>query len=92
MSDISKSIKWYSWCDEAFAKAKDENKAIFISIIYPLCHWCDMMERDVFSNEECIEILDKNQLYVNLSSLNDKDFECTEEEKQVTKDFYQIKG
>jgi len=37
------------------------------------------------------EILDKNQLYVNLSSLNDADFACTEEEKKVTKDFYQIK-
>lgn len=35
------------------------------------------------------ELLDKNQLYVNLSSLNDKDFECTDEEKQVTQDFYQ---
>jgi adenine-specific DNA-methyltransferase len=37
------------------------------------------------------ELLDKNQLYVNLSSLNDTDFECSEEEKIVTKDFYQIK-
>lgn len=37
------------------------------------------------------ELLDKNQLYVNLSSLNDTDFECTEEEKKITKDFYQIK-
>lgn len=37
------------------------------------------------------ELLDKNQLYVNLSSLNDADFACTEEEKQVTKDFYKIK-
>jgi len=37
------------------------------------------------------EILDKNQLYVNLSSLNDADFACTEEEKKVTKDFYQLK-
>ncbi len=37
------------------------------------------------------ELLDKNQLYVNLSSLNDADFECTEAEKKVTKDFYQIK-
>jgi adenine-specific DNA-methyltransferase len=37
------------------------------------------------------ELLDKNQLYVNLSSLNDCDFACTEEEKKVTKDFYQIK-
>jgi len=35
-------------------------------------------------------LLDKNQLYVNLSSLNDADFACTEEEKRVTKDFYQI--
>jgi len=37
------------------------------------------------------ELLDKNQLYVNLTSLNDTDFACTEEEKKVTKDFYQIK-
>jgi adenine-specific DNA-methyltransferase len=37
------------------------------------------------------ELLDKNQLYVNLSSLNDADFACTPEEKKVTQDFYQIK-
>ena len=37
------------------------------------------------------ELLDKNQLYVNLSSLDDEDFECSAEEKKVTKDFYQIK-
>lgn len=36
------------------------------------------------------ELLDKNQLYVNLSSLNDTDFACTEEDKKVTRDFYQI--
>jgi len=41
--------------------------------------------------QHLVEILDKNQLYVNLSSMNDKDFEVPEEEKQVTKDFYQIK-
>ncbi len=38
------------------------------------------------------ELLDKNQLYVNLSSLGDGDFACTKEEKQLTKDFYQMKG
>ena len=37
------------------------------------------------------ELLDKNQLYVNLSSLEDQDFACTIEEKNVTRDFYQIK-
>lgn len=41
--------------------------------------------------EHLLELLDKNQLYVNLSSINDKDFECTNEEKQVTQDFYRIK-
>lgn len=38
-----------------------------------------------------VELLDKNQLYVNRSSMNDNDFEVTEEEKRVTKDFYQLK-
>lgn len=37
------------------------------------------------------ELLDKNQLYVNLTSLNDTDFACTEEEKKITQDFYQLK-
>ena len=41
--------------------------------------------------EHLFELLDKNQLYVNLSSMNDKDFEVKKEEKQITQDFYQIK-
>ena len=41
--------------------------------------------------ETLLRMLDKNQLYVNLSSLNDADFACTEEEKKVTRDFYRIK-
>ena len=41
--------------------------------------------------QHLVEILDKNQLYVNLSSINDKDFEISEEEKQVTNDFYKKK-
>jgi len=41
--------------------------------------------------QHLVEILDKNQMYVNLSSLNDNDFKCSETEKKVTKDFYQLK-
>jgi len=41
--------------------------------------------------EHLAELLDKNQLYVNLSSINDKDFECTNNEKKTSRDFYQIK-
>ncbi len=50
-------VDWYPWCDEAFKKAKDENKAIFISIGYSSCHWCHVMEETVFTNEECADIL-----------------------------------
>lgn len=42
--------------------------------------------------QHLVEIIDKNQLYVNLSSLEDKDFACSNEEKLITKDFYQIKN
>ena len=45
----------------------------------------------VQQKEHLLLLLDKNQLYVNLSSLNDTDFACTAKEKEVTKDFYQIK-
>jgi adenine-specific DNA-methyltransferase len=41
--------------------------------------------------QHLIELLDKNQLYVNLSSINDKDLDCSTAEKNVTKDFYQLK-
>ena len=41
--------------------------------------------------EHLIELLDKNQLYVNLSSLNDRDFSVSAEDKKVTQDFYQLK-
>lgn len=51
---------WYPWGDEAFEKAKKENKAIFISIGYSSCHWCHVMEHDVFENEEIAAFVNKN--------------------------------
>ncbi|MDO8454450.1 MAG: thioredoxin domain-containing protein [Sulfurimonas sp.] len=53
-------VDWYPWGEEAFVKAKDENKPIFISIGYSSCHWCHVMEENVFENEECADILNKN--------------------------------
>ena len=45
-------LDWYPWCDEAFERAQKEHKPIFISIGYSSCHWCHVMEHDVFENEE----------------------------------------
>lgn len=50
-------IHWMSYCDEAFEKANKENRAIFISIGYSSCHWCHVMEKEVFENEAIAEIL-----------------------------------
>jgi uncharacterized protein YyaL (SSP411 family) len=53
-------VDWYPWGEEAFAKAKAENKAIFISIGYSSCHWCHVMEETVFENLACAEILNES--------------------------------
>jgi len=53
-------VDWYPWGEEALAKAKNENKPIFLSIGYAACHWCHVMERESFENEEIAEILNKH--------------------------------
>ena len=45
-------VEWYPWGEEAFAKARRENKPLFISIGYFTCHWCHVMARESFSNPE----------------------------------------
>jgi uncharacterized protein YyaL (SSP411 family) len=52
-------VDWYPWGPEAFAKAKKEGKLIFLSIGYSSCHWCHVMERESFENEEVAKLLDK---------------------------------
>ena len=45
-------VDWYPWGDEAFAKAKREDKMIFLSVGYAACHWCHVMERESFIDAE----------------------------------------
>src|SRR5580765_2516983 len=45
-------VDWYPWGDEAFARARAEDKPIFLSIGYSTCHWCHVMERESFENEQ----------------------------------------
>ena len=50
-------IDWYTWSDEALAKARKENKPIFLSIGYSACYWCYVMEKESFSNADIANIL-----------------------------------
>src|SRR6201993_3597917 len=53
-------VDWFPWGPEAFAKAKKEGKLVFLSIGYSSCHWCHVMERESFENEEVAAILNKH--------------------------------
>ncbi len=53
-------VDWYPWGEEAFAKARAENKPIFLSIGYSTCHWCHVMERESFESEAIGELLKRH--------------------------------
>src|SRR5467141_3678425 len=52
-------VDWYPWGEEAFAKARRENKPIFLSIGYSTCHWCHVMAHESFENEETAAIMNR---------------------------------
>ena len=53
-------VDWYPWGDEAFEKARREDKPVFLSIGYSSCHWCHVMERESFENEEIARVLNEH--------------------------------
>ncbi len=52
-------VDWYPWGDEAFGKAAREGKPVFLSIGYSSCHWCHVMERESFEDEELAALLNE---------------------------------
>lgn len=52
-------VDWYPWGEEAFEKAKAENKPVFLSIGYSTCHWCHVMAHESFEDKETAEILNR---------------------------------
>ena len=55
-------IDWWYWCEEALSTAKNQNKLIFLSVGYSSCHWCTVMEREAFCNQEIANYLNINFL------------------------------
>ena len=53
-------VNWYPWGKEALNKAKQEDKPIIVSIGYSACHWCHVMERESFENEEIAQIMNEH--------------------------------
>jgi len=55
-------VEWYEWSKEALDKAQQEDKPILVSIGYSSCHWCHVMERESFENEDIAQIM--NEFFV----------------------------
>ena len=57
-------VNWYAWKEEAFAKSRKENKPILVSIGYSTCHWCHVMERESFEDEQTAAYM--NEYFINI--------------------------
>ena len=57
-------VNWYPWGDEAFLKAKELDKPIFLSIGYTTCHWCHVMEHESFEDTEVAKLM--NDTFINI--------------------------
>ncbi|MHA2161345.1 MAG: thioredoxin domain-containing protein [Candidatus Thorarchaeota archaeon] len=57
-------VDWYSWGEEAFEKAKKEDKPIFLSIGYSTCHWCHVMEYESFEDQDVADLM--NDVFVSI--------------------------
>ncbi len=57
-------VEWYPWGEEALERARREAKPIFLSVGYSTCHWCHVMERESFENEEIAALL--NQHFISI--------------------------
>lgn len=59
-------IDWYPWCDEAFEKAKREDKPVFLSSGAVWCHWCHVMAKECFEDDEVVRFLNENFICIKL--------------------------
>ncbi|KJR41638.1 protein of unknown function DUF255 [Candidatus Magnetoovum chiemensis] len=59
-------VDWYPWCEEAFDQAKKQGKPIFLSIGYSTCHWCHVMEKECFEDDEVAQLMNSAFISIKL--------------------------
>jgi hypothetical protein len=59
-------VNWYPWGEEALARARKEDKPLLVSIGYSSCHWCHVMERESFENEEIAAVMNANFICIKI--------------------------
>ena len=64
LQHVNNPVDWYPWGEEAFRKAREEDKPVFLSIGYSTCHWCHVMAHESFEDEEIARLL--NQYFISI--------------------------
>ena len=70
-------MDWFPWGEEAFAKARAENKPVFLSIGYSTCHWCHVMERESFENPAIAKLLNERFVAIKVDREERPDVDST---------------
>lgn len=70
-------VDWLPWSEEAFAKAKREDKLVFLSIGYSTCHWCHVMERESFENDAIAAVMNRHFVNIKVDREERPDIDAT---------------
>ncbi len=70
-------VDWQPWGEAAFARARDGNKLVFLSIGYSTCHWCHVMERESFENEAVAQVMNHHFINVKVDREERPDIDAT---------------
>lgn len=70
-------VDWYPWGDEAFRRAAEEDKPVFLSIGYSSCHWCHVMEEESFEDEEVAALLNRDFISIKVDREERPDVDAT---------------
>ncbi len=70
-------VDWYPWGADAFNRARNENKPIFLSIGYSTCHWCHVMEKESFEDAEVARLLNETFICIKVDREERPDIDNT---------------
>ncbi|KAB2639753.1 MAG: thioredoxin domain-containing protein [Verrucomicrobia bacterium] len=70
-------VDWQPWSEQAFARARSENKLVFLSIGYSTCHWCHVMEHESFENPQVAEVINRHFISVKVDREERPDIDAT---------------
>ncbi|MCB1218800.1 thioredoxin domain-containing protein [bacterium] len=74
---VQNPVDWYPWKDEALQRAISENKLIFLSVGYSSCHWCHVMEEEVFEDQEIADYLNEHFVCIKVDREERPDIDAT---------------